>query len=630
MKPITTLSLMIALFFFCEGLSAQENPFLNMAGKPYRAYYDDLRRQLAGIDSTTPEEAAVIAARMRQAAQQSGEKRWMLEADYYEQLHKLAHSLYLHRQKGELDTYEAAEGAKAISGLLPLLPKAEKIGAWDLSIRIADQIMVTCFVRTRNYEMGFRYALIVEDLLSKVSVVDYPPKSSSYLALERWYNRFGEYDKAKSLCYKAIEDPVTDYISWNSLIHALNDLGGISRNYEHNLNRSDSCYERILAATPPDTTSQEVRSERNLWAYIAKGQLGHNDYLRGDYDRAIPLLAYAVEKVAAHNPYNYSYTAGKAILLADIYVKRNELSLAKNYLDSAYLYITRAPEAAEWHTYYPVLARYYGAKGDVKQALACMDSVLNTRNRYEEDFNLRKLHLAEQRAQQEELEIEKLRTEAYRRSFIIILVFAGVAIALLGLLLHFYRQKRAAYRALVQRIRQWAELTLTEPLLLPSSGKATDGAVVDADYIELKSGTNEAPVSGTADASLSGTTDIPLPGTNHTTRELFDNLEQLFQTGKLYRHPNISLNYAADRIGINRSQLSHIVNEMTGKNFNVYVNEYRVKEAVRIMSLPNSAHLSLEGIAFEAGFNNRKTFHEAFKKTTGLSPSVFRENLQEE
>ena len=52
-----------------------------------------------------------------------------------------------------------------------------------------------------------------------------------------------------------------------------------------------------------------------------------------------------------------------------------------------------------------------------------------------------------------------------------------------------------------------------------------------------------------------------------------------------------------------------------------------VKEAVRMIS-SNAKNLSLEGIAFELGYNDRKTFYTAFKKITWLSPSEFRNNLQ--
>ena len=58
-----------------------------------------------------------------------------------------------------------------------------------------------------------------------------------------------------------------------------------------------------------------------------------------------------------------------------------------------------------------------------------------------------------------------------------------------------------------------------------------------------------------------------------------------------------------------------------------YVNEYRVKEAIRIISDPANPAITIDGVAVESGFNDRKSFYLAFKKVTGLSSSDFRNNL---
>jgi len=42
----------------------------------------------------------------------------------------------------------------------------------------------------------------------------------------------------------------------------------------------------------------------------------------------------------------------------------------------------------------------------------------------------------------------------------------------------------------------------------------------------------------------------------------------------------------------------------------------------------NPDTLSLEGLAFEVGFSDRKTFYTSFRKITGLMPSDFRKTLK--
>ena len=63
--------------------------------------------------------------------------------------------------------------------------------------------------------------------------------------------------------------------------------------------------------------------------------------------------------------------------------------------------------------------------------------------------------------------------------------------------------------------------------------------------------------------------------------------------------------YGNGRMKINRTYLSRAINNCSGKNFNVYINEFRIKEAIKLMSADDKK-FSLEGFAFETGFNERK------------------------
>ena len=69
-----------------------------------------------------------------------------------------------------------------------------------------------------------------------------------------------------------------------------------------------------------------------------------------------------------------------------------------------------------------------------------------------------------------------------------------------------------------------------------------------------------------------------------------------------------------------------MLNRHTGNNVNAYINEFRVKEVVRILSEPANDHCTMDEIAFEAGFNDRQSLYRVFKKIIGLSPGAFRRN----
>jgi YesN/AraC family two-component response regulator len=95
----------------------------------------------------------------------------------------------------------------------------------------------------------------------------------------------------------------------------------------------------------------------------------------------------------------------------------------------------------------------------------------------------------------------------------------------------------------------------------------------------------------------------------------------------VYAKPTITIDDLADRMKVNKTYLSRAINRCSKKHFNAYINEFRIKEAIRLIS-SDSNRYTLEGIGFEVGFEERRSFYNAFKKITGLSPSDFRKNLQ--
>lgn len=112
-----------------------------------------------------------------------------------------------------------------------------------------------------------------------------------------------------------------------------------------------------------------------------------------------------------------------------------------------------------------------------------------------------------------------------------------------------------------------------------------------------------------------------VPNTDYS--EWKPKIEQLFKEQKLYLEPELSLSDLATKLKTNTSVLSAAINQNFGKNFNDFVNEYRVEEVKRQLKDPTNAHLSLLGVALECGFNSKSTFNRAFKKFTGQSPKDF-------
>ena len=111
--------------------------------------------------------------------------------------------------------------------------------------------------------------------------------------------------------------------------------------------------------------------------------------------------------------------------------------------------------------------------------------------------------------------------------------------------------------------------------------------------------------------------------------EYVNKLKDLLQEQKRFLDPTISLEQAADEIGVSKSHLSRLINSELGAGFNDYLNTLRVEEAKRYLENPEFAQYTLVAIGLEAGFNSKTTFNTAFKKIAGVTPSEYRKSLYE-
>ena len=99
-----------------------------------------------------------------------------------------------------------------------------------------------------------------------------------------------------------------------------------------------------------------------------------------------------------------------------------------------------------------------------------------------------------------------------------------------------------------------------------------------------------------------------------------DKVRNYMTEAKPYIDPGLSLQSLAAKVGLNGNQLSWLINERLGKNFNSYINSFRIQTFKEIARHPKNAHLSIIGLAYESGFNSKTVFNTYFKKETGLTP----------
>lgn len=104
------------------------------------------------------------------------------------------------------------------------------------------------------------------------------------------------------------------------------------------------------------------------------------------------------------------------------------------------------------------------------------------------------------------------------------------------------------------------------------------------------------------------------------------------QTVMLDQQPQLgsALNLAelADIVEVKPHDLSRVINAHAGVNFYEFINSYRVKAAMQLLSAPSDGRFTLLDAAMEVGFNSQSTFYSHFKKHTGMTPKQYRDRPQ--
>jgi AraC-like DNA-binding protein len=100
-------------------------------------------------------------------------------------------------------------------------------------------------------------------------------------------------------------------------------------------------------------------------------------------------------------------------------------------------------------------------------------------------------------------------------------------------------------------------------------------------------------------------------------------VSNLFDNEKPYLDSELTLSDLAARLKTNTSVLSQVINKGFDKNFNDFINEFRVYEYQNKVKASQYAHYTRLAVAFDCGFNSKATFNRAYKKLTGQNPSDF-------
>lgn len=102
---------------------------------------------------------------------------------------------------------------------------------------------------------------------------------------------------------------------------------------------------------------------------------------------------------------------------------------------------------------------------------------------------------------------------------------------------------------------------------------------------------------------------------------LLEKLETLFERDKIYQEPAIGRAEMARELDVGEATLSRIINIHYGKTIPQILNEYRVKDAQRLLK---ETAVPVQDVFAESGFNSITTFNRVFKELVGDSPKEYR------
>ena len=101
-------------------------------------------------------------------------------------------------------------------------------------------------------------------------------------------------------------------------------------------------------------------------------------------------------------------------------------------------------------------------------------------------------------------------------------------------------------------------------------------------------------------------------------------LDALMQDKQLYKDMELNLKRIAHRLRRPPRHVSEAVNRCRGMSVSVYVNNFRVEEACRLLRETDEP---VTQITFASGFLTKSNFNREFLRVRGMSPKAFRSQM---
>jgi AraC-like DNA-binding protein/TolA-binding protein len=438
------------------------------------------------------------------------------------------------------------------------------------------------FMSQHQYDSAMIYILRYQENVPMETKGEGSREISNLLG-DIYYNA-GIYNKASDV-YSALLEQYEKEENWNYFrpYVMMNNLGQIS------LHLNDTIEAKAWFTRSLTLAEQRLNTNyrNNTIGYI-KIRLAETNLKSGDLDEAEQLLsevaAYPDNEIYEDVKQEWMYC--KALLLLKKDKPDEAMKLAKQLIPGDSLLFSKyrfIPEV------YPLLSEINVRIGRYTVAYNYSNQYKLIKDSIDAQNNLARsmIILAENNEQITKLELQQSKVKnTYLFRGLLFLLFTLTVITLLYFKL---------YKSKLELIRKTLENN-TQPETIAVETNHTNTSVNDEELIQQK--------------------------------ELITKLKQWMESQKPYLDPGLSILEASQQLSTNRTYLSRAINSQLKTSFPSFVNEYRIKESIRLILSGFTQSHTQEALAIESGFASRNVFTNAFKKYTGVVPSFFIANYR--
>lgn len=443
-----------------------------------------------------------------------------------------------------------------------------------------------CLTQYYDYERAYHYSRQALELCEYYGYKDQLPYA--YMNLGNILHTMNEVRQRRDYQAEVLElyrksmRVCIDQRDWETLMPVMCNVASLLLD-EDSLQLIRPDIDTFLHLDVPDSVSLKTYTTQ-LCLGMKEASLHHYDQALGHFDQ--------MEAATDDTPPRERYAILAMMCRSKIYVLTGQTEKAAGQL-------LRALEQSEQHhapdvsmELYSKLSVLYEAGGHRQLArdyhyryLQTKDSLLN----YSKLGDVDKLRLEDEMKKVEELSQKRA---SQQKQLVLMLCVLSVIVGLLLLLVRNYRRLREDHRALYRQNMEALQHEVGERQRM----RRYRGSSLDEEE-------KETIASRIAD--------------------VLENSSKIYEEG-------FTLNRLAELVGSNYKNVSQVINERYGQNFNQLMAKYRIREACR--RLDDTEHYgqySIEGIAASVGFKSRSNFVVIFKRQTGLTPSEFQRMARE-